>query len=141
MDGKCTVYFEDPFWVAVSERIDEDGYSVARFVFGSEPMDAELHEFAARQFAARQFAALSFSLPGPAPEPGEREIGFKRRQREARKQTQQQGVDTYAQRALQAERERMKQVRRAESQDEREAGQRQKFLLKQAQKKEKHRGR
>jgi hypothetical protein len=136
MDGKCTVYFEDPFWVAVLERVDEDGYSVARFVFGSEPMDAELHEF-----AARQFATLSFSLPGPAPEPGEWEIGFKRRQREARKQTQQQGVGTYAQRALQAERERMKQVRRAESQDEREAGQRQKFLLKQAQKKEKHRGR
>lgn len=135
MDGKCTVYFENSFWVAVLERIDEDGYSVFRFVFGGEPTDAELHEF-----AIRCFQTLSFSVPGVIPDTEEREIGYKRRQREVRKHMQQQGVGTYAQRALQAERERMKQSRHEESREEREANQRQKFHIKQAQKKEKHRG-
>lgn len=136
MDGKCTVFFEDPFWVGVFERVDEHGYAVARFVFGGEPTEAELH-----QFALQSFSTLSFSAPSAVPEAAEREAGFKRRQREARQQMQQTGIGTYAQRALQAEQERMKQVRHAESREEREARERQQFLTKQAQKKEKHRGR
>lgn len=136
MDGKCTVYFENPFWVAVFERVDERGHSVARFVFGGEPTEAELHIF-----AIRHFHLLSFSLPGPVPEIEEREAGFKRRQREARHQVLQKGIGTYAQHALQAERERMKQVRQEESREERNARERELFLLKQYKKKEKHRGR
>ena len=89
MDGKCTVYFEDPYWVGVFERIDESGYAVARFVFGGEPTEAELH-----QFAIQHAHTLSYSQPGPVPETDGREIGFKRRQREARQQMQQEGIGT-----------------------------------------------
>lgn len=135
MEGKCTVYFDDPYWVGVFECADEDGYSVARFVFGGEPSEAELF-----QFVVRQFHELPFSPPGPFPQIEAREIGFKRRQRQARQQMQQQGIGTYAQRALQADLERRKQERKEESREEREARQQEMFLQKQARKKEKHRG-
>ncbi len=136
MDGKCTIFFEDPYWVAVFERMDESGYAAARFVFGSEPTEAELH-----QFAIQHFHTLSFSQSMKIPDMNEGEMGYKRRQRQVRQHMQQEGVGTYAQRALQAERERMKQVRQEESREEIEARKREKFLLKQAKKKEKHRGR
>lgn len=31
-----TVYFDGQFWVGIVERIDEDGLSAARVVFGAE---------------------------------------------------------------------------------------------------------
>ncbi len=136
MYGKCTVYFEDPYWVGFFERCDENGYSVARFVFGAEPSEVELCHF-----SLRDFQNLVFSLPGLVPEQEEAELSFKRRQRQVHRQMAQAGAGTFAQRALQAERERMKQVRREETRAEREAGEREKYLRKQAQKKEKHRGR
>ena len=136
MEGKCTVYFDDPYWVGVFERADEDGYSAARFVFGGEPSEAELF-----QFVVQHFHELPFSPPGPIPQTSDREIGFKRRQRLARQQMQQQGIGTYAQRALQAGLERRKQERKEESREERAARQQELFLLKQERKKEKHRGR
>lgn len=136
MYGKCTVYFEDPYWIGFFERCDENGYSVARFVFGAEPSEVELY-----LFGLRYFQNLVFSQPGPVPEKEKAELSFKRRQRQVHRQMTQAGAGTFAQRALQAERERMKQVRREETRAEREAGEREKFLRKQAQKKEKHRGR
>lgn len=135
MDGKCTVYFEDPYWVGVFERADENGCSVARFVFGGEPTEAEL-----LQFVLSNFHTLCFSQPAAYQKMEEQEAGFKRRQRQARQQMRQQGIGTYAQRALQAEYERVKQAHQEESREDREAHEREKFLLRQARKKEKHRG-
>jgi hypothetical protein len=136
MDGKCTIYFEDPFWVGVFERVDDSRYSVARFVFGSEPGDALLH-----QFALQQYAGLVFSTAQPASEAQPKEISFKRRLREARQQTGTHGVGTYAQRMLKAEQEQAKTTRQEESRAEREERDHQKLLAKQEQKKQKHRGR
>ena len=31
MEGRATIYFEDPFWVGAFERSDGAGYAVARF--------------------------------------------------------------------------------------------------------------
>jgi hypothetical protein len=135
MEGKCTVYFSDPFWVGVFERSDEHGYAIARFVFGAEPGDAELH-----RFALEEFARLEFSAPGPAPEATPDQANFKRRMREARKQTRQTGVGTWAQRAMQSEWERQKQTRQEERQANREEAERADFLRKQMHKKEKHKG-
>ena len=42
--GKLTVYFEDPFWVGVFERIDNGKLSVAKVTFGAEPKDYEIQE-------------------------------------------------------------------------------------------------
>jgi hypothetical protein len=136
MDGKCTIYFEDPFWVGIFERMDDSGYSVARCVFGSEPGDALLH-----QFALRQLQKVAFSTAKPAPAAQSKETGFKRRLREARQQTDSQGIGTYAQRMLKAEQEQVKTTHQEESRAEREERQRLKLLAKQEQKKQKHRGR
>ena len=40
--GKLTVFFEDPFWVGIFERIEKGKLSVCRVVFGSEPKDYEV---------------------------------------------------------------------------------------------------
>ena len=39
MEGKLTVYFEDPFWVGVFERVEEGKLSVCKVTFGAEPKD------------------------------------------------------------------------------------------------------
>lgn len=40
-----TVYFEEPFWVGVFERIENGKLSAAKVTFGSEPKDYEVYEF------------------------------------------------------------------------------------------------
>ena len=37
VSGKLTVYFEEPFWVGVFERIENSKLSVAKVTFGEEP--------------------------------------------------------------------------------------------------------
>lgn len=39
MKACLTVYFEDPFWVGVFERIDDGKLSVCKVTFGAEPKD------------------------------------------------------------------------------------------------------
>ena len=34
---KLTVYFEEPFWVGIFERIEDGNVSVAKVTFGAEP--------------------------------------------------------------------------------------------------------
>lgn len=36
--GKLTVFFEDPFWVGVFERIEDGKLSAAKVTFGSESL-------------------------------------------------------------------------------------------------------
>ena len=42
---KLTVYFEEPFWVGVFERVDNNKLSVCKVTFGAEPKDYEIWEF------------------------------------------------------------------------------------------------
>ena len=136
MDGKCTVYFDDPFWVGVFERNDENGYSAARHVFGGELSEAELLHFCKNEFGALQYSAAIQPEKTPL-----EEMNFKRRQREVRKQMSQIGVGTYAQRALKAEYERRKELNKQGAAEDRKEEARQRLLNKQAAKKEKHKGR
>ena len=41
VNGKLTVYFEEPFWVGIFERIEGGKLSVAKVTFGAEPKDYE----------------------------------------------------------------------------------------------------
>ena len=45
METKLTVYFDDPFWVGVFERIEDRKLSVCKVTFGAEPKDYEVWEF------------------------------------------------------------------------------------------------
>ena len=134
MKTSLTIFFEDPFWVGVFERIDEGKYSVCKVTFGAEPTDAELWEFVQRHYTKLVFSpAEKVDLRQTADNP-------KRRQRSARKLLLNSGVGTKAQQALQKQREEMKTERREKSRELREAEKQRQFELRQQKKKEKRRG-
>ncbi len=45
-----TVYFEDPFWVGIFERIQEGKLSVCKVTFGAEPKDYDVLEFVLQHY-------------------------------------------------------------------------------------------
>ena len=135
VNGRLTVYFEEPFWVGVFERIEDGKLSVAKVTFGAEPKDYEVQEY-----IQKYYFSLKFS---PAVETVVKDIkrNPKRMQRVAKKQTMETGIGTKSQQALQMQREENKLVRKALSRKQREAEKRRQFELKQQKRKEKHRGR
>ena len=54
--GRLTVYFEDPFWVGVFERIENGKLSAAKVTFGAEPKDYEVREFINRHYYHLQYS-------------------------------------------------------------------------------------
>jgi hypothetical protein len=48
MMATMTVFFDDPFWVAVLELQYNGRVRAARQVFGAEPTDAELYQYRVR---------------------------------------------------------------------------------------------
>ncbi len=48
--GKLSVFFEDPFWVGVFERVEDGKLSVAKVTFGAEPKDNEVYLFALKHY-------------------------------------------------------------------------------------------
>ena len=115
MKTSLTVFFEDPFWVGVFERVDEGKLSVCKVTFGAEPKDYDVWEF-----VLRHYDELVFS---PAVETEMRQIADnpKRRLRNVRKQTERSGIGTKSQQALQLQREEMKTERRQLSREQRDA--------------------
>ena len=85
--GKLTVYFEDPFWVGVFERIMDGKLSVAKVTFGAEPKDYEVFDF-----ILRHYYSLKFS-PAVAADVKEVKCNPKRLQRDAEKQMQETGIE------------------------------------------------
>ena len=132
---KLTVYFAEPFWVGVFERICDGKLSVAKVTFGAEPKDYEVQDY-----IQKYYFSLKFS---PVVETVVKDIkrNPKRMQREAKKQTMETGIGTKSQQALQMQREENKLVRKALSRKQREAEKQHQFELKQQKRKEKHRGR
>ena len=129
-----TVFFEDPFWVGVFERIDDGKLSVCKVTFGAEPKDYDVWEF-----VLRHYDELVFS---PAVETEMRQIADnpKRRLRNVRKQTERSGIGTKSQQALQLQREELKTEHRQISREQRDAETQRRFEMKQLKKKEKRRG-
>ena len=93
-NGKLTVYFEEPFWVGVFERIEDGKLSVAKVIFGAEPKDYEVQEY-----IQQYYFSLKFS---PAVETVVKDIkrNPKRMHREVKKQTIGTGIGTKSQQAL-----------------------------------------
>ena len=134
VSGKLTVYFEEPFWVGIFERIEDGKLSVAKVTFGAEPKDYEVQEF-----VQKYYFSLKFS---PAVDAVAKDIkrNPKRMQREAKKQMQEIGIGTKSQQALKLQQEQNKQERKLRSQEKKEAEKLRMFELKQQKKREKHKG-
>ena len=134
MSTKLTVFFEDPYWVGVFERVEEEKLSVAKITFGAEPKDYEVYDFILNRYSDLRYS--------PTVESAAKETARnpKRMQREARKQTLSSGIGTKSQQALQLQREQFKTERRSVSREQKLAEAERLFELKQQKKKEKHRG-
>ena len=129
-----TILFEDPFWIGLFEKTEDNQMQVCKVTFGAEPTDQEVLEFVNKNWNKLQYSR-----------PIESETKFrpknpKRQLREARKQTQNTGIGTKSQQALKLQQEENKLERKTLSKEQREAEKERKFELKQAKRKEKHRG-
>lgn len=133
--GKLTVFFEEPFWVGVFERIYHGKLSVCKVTFGQEPKDYEVLECIQKNYDRLRFSpTVDVVVKRGTTNP-------KRLQREARKQTMQTGIGTKSQQALQQQREENKLIHKAISKEQKEEENRRRFEQKQQKRKEKHRGR
>lgn len=132
--GSLTILFEEPFWIGLFSFSDDDGLHVCKVTFGAEPSVQE-----AIEFVERNHHHLKYSEPVPeqkkpkAPNP-------KRLLKQARKEMTSCGIGTKSQQALKAQHEKTKAENKAESKARREEEEQRKFELRQAKKKEKHKG-
>ena len=134
--GSLTVLFEDPFWIGLFETIDQQGLRACKVTFGAEPTEKEVIEFVDKNWHRLQFSqAIEVSA-----ESERAKVNPKRQLREAKKQMQSQGIGTKSQQALKRQQEQNKTERKQRSKAEREAAKQRQFDLRQAKKKEKHRG-
>lgn len=131
---KLTVFFEEPFWVGILERYEDGKLSVAKVTFGSEPKDYDVYQFILEHYYDLQFSPAVFAVVK------ETKKNPKRVQRDARKQTQENGIGTKSQQALKMQQEQNKQQRKEKSQEKKIAEAERRYELKQQKKKEKHRG-
>lgn len=134
VSGKLTVYFEEPFWVGIFERIEDGKLSVAKVTFGAEPKDYEVQEYVQKYYFSLKFSPAVDTVVK------ETKRNPKRIQREAKKQMQETGIGTKSQQALKLQQEQNKQERKVRSREKREADQLRMFEQKQQKKREKHKG-
>lgn len=134
VNGKITVFFEDPFWVAVFERMENDKLSVAKVTFGAEPKDYEVYECVLKHYYRLQFSPAVETVVKKA------KRNPKRMQRDVKKQMKETGIGTKSQQALKLQQEQNKQERKVKSREQKEADELRMFALKQQKKREKHKG-
>ena len=129
-----TVFFEEPFWVGVFERVSAGKLSVCKVTFGAEPKDYEVYDFILERYDTLKFSeAVEMNVRRTADNP-------KRRQRNVKERLRKAGIGTKSQQALQKQREASKIERRRITKEEQDAEKRRQRALKGRQRKEKHRG-
>ncbi len=132
---KLTVFFKEPFWVGVFERIENGKLSVSQVTFGAEPKDYEVYEFILKHYYDLQFS------PAVATVVKESKQNPKRIQRDIKKSLMKTGIGTKSQQALKLQQEQNKQEHKVKSRKQKQAVAEHLFYLKQQKKKQKHRGR
>lgn len=129
-----TIYFENPFWVGIFERVVDANLMVARIVFGSEPKDYEIYNYILKYDCQLQWSP-SVSLDDKT-----KHVNPKRLQRLVKQQTQNVGISTKSQLALQKQQELKKQIHQQLKHQNKEMNAKKRFEMKQQKKKMKHRG-
>ena len=132
--SKFTVFFDEPFWVGIFERIEGSKLSVCKITFGAEPTDAEIYNF-----LLANYNRLKFSKPVKT-EQKQKADNPKRRIRNAKKMLENKGIGTKSQQALKKQYEEIKTECKRISKEQKEAERERRFDLKQQKRKEKHKG-
>ena len=109
--GKCTVFFEEPFWVSVFERNEDRKLSVAKVTFGAEPKDCEILDFVLKHYYDLQFSSAVATVVK------ETQKNPKRVQRDVRKEMKKTGIGTKSQQALKLQQEQNKQQRKVQNRE------------------------
>ena len=139
MDEICTklmVYFEEPFWVGIYERVSDSGLEVGRIVFGAEPKDYQVYEYFLLNWNKLKFSPkVDFEV-----------VKLQKRnpkvlQRAIKKEQNRTGIGTKAQQALKAMQEERKTTKKSNRAKRNEDEKEQQFKLRQIKKKKKHKGR
>ena len=129
-----TVFFEEPFWVGVFERISDGKLSVCKVTFGAEPKDYEIYDFILTRYVNLKFSGtVAADVRKTADNP-------KRRQRNVKKQLHNTGIGTKSQQALQQQREAFKIERKRITKEQRDMEKRHQYEIKKRKRKEKHSG-
>jgi len=134
--SNLTILFENPFWIGLYERFDDDKYVVCKITFGAEPKDYEVYNF-----LLKNWHMLRFSPPVKIDRTIEHKINPKRMQREINRKLENKGIGTKAQQVLKLQHEQNKIERKKQSRKQKEAEKEQQYTLRQEKKKAKHRGR
>lgn len=129
------VFFEEPFWVGILERVSDGKLAVCKVTFGAEPKDYEVYEYLLKHYEKLRLSpAVDAVVKKEVKNP-------KRMQREIQRQVKNPGIGTRSQQALKLQHEEVKQERKVFARQEKEAEKQLQFERKQQKKKEKHRGR
>lgn len=104
-----TVFFEEPFWIGVFERIEDGKLSVCKVTFGAEPKDYEVYDFILKYYDQLRFS--------PAVETAVRKAkkNQKRMRRDVKKQLEKNGIGTKSQQALKLQQEQSKTERKSKN--------------------------
>lgn len=111
VNGRLTVYFENPLWVGVFERIEDGKLSASKVTFGSEPKDYEVYEFVLNHYDRLHFSPVVKTAVK------EEKKNPKRRQRDIEKQLHNTGIGTKSQQALKLQQEQNKQERKVKNRE------------------------
>lgn len=139
MAAVFTVYFEDPFWVALLEIRTENELRLARQVFGAEPGNAELLNFMLGDYSRLLEAAVPAVPTGAAALTPSTMKNPKRASREARREMKS-GVSTKARIALKAAQEALGQKQSQEQRRCRSEESRQRFVQRSEKRRQKRAG-
>ena len=132
-----SVFFENSFWVAILEQIDDGELRVARYIFGAEPSDAEIYEFVQRDYLN---LLHHLSAPVSIKQTTRKRLNPKRQQRLIQKQIAETHLTSQSQDALRLERERHKKAKLARKRSATQAEKEVKREQKIRKRKQKHRG-
>ncbi|RDU22912.1 YjdF family protein [Anaerosacchariphilus polymeriproducens] len=133
---KFKVYFEEPFWIGVIERIENQKLSVCKITFGPEPKEYDIQKYILNNWHTLKFspAIETFNMSSD-------KINPKRLQRKVKKEILDLGIGTKSQQALKLQQEEKKLHRKAKTRKEKEAESKRIFAMKQEKRKAKHKGR
>lgn len=134
--GKLFVYFEEPFWVLVFERVMKEGLCSCKVTYGVEPKEYDIKEF-----IEKNYYNLTFSPIIKTEKKKKIATNPKRMQRQIQKQMKAPLVGTKSMQALKLLQETNKTERKERKKLAKEAFEQCVFEKKQQKKKQKHRGR
>lgn len=128
------VYYEEPFWVGVFERIENQQLSVYKITFGLEPQDQDIYQMILKHYQSFAFSpSIDYAVKSCKVNP-------KKRQRMIHQEVSQIRMSTKSQMALTLQYEQTKKMQKHCNLQVKAELKERHYQQKQQKKKEKHKG-